>query len=118
MTYLRAENQILRSKLPERITLSNQERRKLVRHGKKLGARIKDLILIVSYSTFRKWVRQLEDGAILHQNLSKQLKRLCLQRIVVKMHLKHRCAVGGVLLRVRYTSETAFTKNSQFSHKL
>ena len=60
MTYLRAENQILRSKLPDRITLSNQERRKLVRHGKKLGARIKDLISIVSYSTFRRWVRQME----------------------------------------------------------
>ena len=63
VTYLQAENQILRSELPERITLSNQERRKLVRHGKKLGARIKDLISIVSYSTLRKWVRQMEDGA-------------------------------------------------------
>ena len=60
VTYLRAENQILRSKLPDRITLSNQERRKLVRHGKKLGARIKEVISIVSYSTFRRWVRQME----------------------------------------------------------
>lgn len=62
VTYLKAENQILRRKLPDRITLSNQERRKLVRHGKKLGARIKELISIVSYSTFRKWVRSLEDS--------------------------------------------------------
>jgi len=44
-------------------SLSNQESRKLVRHGKQLGARIKDLISIVSYSTFRKWFRQMEDGA-------------------------------------------------------
>ncbi len=61
--YLRAENQILRSKLSEQIALSNQERRKLVGHGKPLGARIKDLISIVSYSTLRKRVRQMEDGA-------------------------------------------------------
>jgi hypothetical protein len=32
-TYLKAENAILRSKLPDRITLNNQERRRLVRHG-------------------------------------------------------------------------------------
>ncbi len=43
------------------MTLSNQERQTLVRHGKKLGARIKELISIVSYSTFRKWVRSMED---------------------------------------------------------
>jgi putative transposase len=62
VAYLKAENRILRSKLPDRITLNNQERRTLVRHGKKLGARIKELISIVSYSTFRKWVRSLEDA--------------------------------------------------------
>jgi hypothetical protein len=62
VTYLKAENQILRSKLPKRIELSNQQRRRLVKHGKSLGARIKDLISIVSYSTFRKWVRSVEDA--------------------------------------------------------
>ena len=62
VAYLKAENRILRSKLPERINLSNQERRTLVKHGKKLGALIKGLISIVSYSTFRKWVRTVEDA--------------------------------------------------------
>jgi putative transposase len=62
VTYLKAENRILRSKLPKRIELSNQERRRLVKHGKSLGARIKDLVSIVSYSTFRKWVRNVEDA--------------------------------------------------------
>jgi putative transposase len=45
-----------------RFTLNNQERRRLVRHGKKLGPRIKELISIVSYSTFRRWIRNVEDG--------------------------------------------------------
>jgi putative transposase len=62
VTYLKAENAILRGKLPDRITLNNQERRRLVRHGKKLGPRIKELISIVSYSTFRRWIRNMEDG--------------------------------------------------------
>ena len=62
VAYLKAENQILRSKLLDRIPLSNQERRSLVKRGKKLGAKIKELISIVSYSTFREWVRSLEDA--------------------------------------------------------
>lgn len=63
IAYLKAENLLLRSKLPDRITLSNQERRTLLKHGRKIGPRIKDLITIVSYSTFRRWVRQLEDAS-------------------------------------------------------
>lgn len=62
VTYLKAENAVLRSKLPDRITRNNQERRRLVRHGKKLGPRIKELISVVSYSTFRRWIRTMEDG--------------------------------------------------------
>ena len=48
VTYLETENKILRSKSPERIQLKNQERRRLVRHGLKLGARIRDLISVTS----------------------------------------------------------------------
>ena len=62
VTYLKAENAILRRKLPDRITLNNQERRRLVRHGKKLVPWIKELISIVRYSTFRRWIRNMEDG--------------------------------------------------------
>jgi putative transposase len=63
VTYLRAENQILRSRSPGRLQLNNQEKRKLLRHGKPLGARIKEVHSIVSYSIFRRWVREMEDGA-------------------------------------------------------
>jgi hypothetical protein len=46
IAYLKAENKMLRSKLPKRIDLSVQEKRTLIKHGKKLGARIKELITI------------------------------------------------------------------------
>ncbi len=62
VAYLKAENQVLRSKLPKRITLTDQQRRQLVKHGKHLGPRLAQLISIVTYSTFRKWVRWVEDG--------------------------------------------------------
>lgn len=54
--YLQEENRILRSKLPKRITVTPQERRRLVRLGKKLGSKIRDLITIVSPRTFLRWV--------------------------------------------------------------
>ncbi|MDV6033261.1 MAG: transposase [Phycisphaera sp. RhM] len=60
--FLKAENEILRSKLPKRITLDNRERSTLVQHGKKLNGKIKDVMTIVSYSTFRRWVRRTEEG--------------------------------------------------------
>jgi putative transposase len=60
VAYLRTENRILRSKLPQRIELSNHECSQLVKHGKSLGTRIRELISVVSYSTFRRWVREME----------------------------------------------------------
>lgn len=54
------ENRILRSKLPDRIKLSNQERRVLVRHGKGRGPRIKELIshflVFIHVGSRRIWV--------------------------------------------------------------
>jgi putative transposase len=55
--YLKEENRILRDKLPKRITVTAQERHRLVRLGVRLGSAIKDLIGIVSPRTFARWVR-------------------------------------------------------------
>ena len=46
--YLLAENRILRSKLPKRIEVTPAERAKLVKLGKPLGAKLKEIISIVS----------------------------------------------------------------------
>lgn len=54
--YLKAENEILRSKLPKRITVTPKERQKLLRYGKPLGTALKQLITIVSPRTFARWV--------------------------------------------------------------
>lgn len=54
--YLKTENEILRSKLPKRITVTPAERARLVKVGRKVGAAIKNLITIVSPQTFRRWV--------------------------------------------------------------
>jgi len=54
--YLKAENQILRSKLPTRITVTAAERERLVKLGKAVGSALKHLITIVSIRTFARWI--------------------------------------------------------------
>jgi putative transposase len=53
--YLKAENEILRSKLPDRITLTAREKTRLIKFGSAVGSAIKNLVTIVSYRTFCRW---------------------------------------------------------------
>jgi putative transposase len=58
LQYVVAENRILRSRLPERISTTPGERSRLLRFGKPLGAAVRPLITIVSPDTFMRWVRE------------------------------------------------------------
>jgi putative transposase len=54
--YLKAENRILRSKLPKRISVTPRDRQTLLKFGKKLGGKIRALITIVTPRTCLRWV--------------------------------------------------------------
>lgn len=55
---LKVENQILRSKLPKRITVTLKERNRLVKFAKKLGGKVlRQLTTIVAPSTILGWIR-------------------------------------------------------------
>lgn len=60
VAYLREENKILRARLPQRLVATPQERRRLLKFGRKLGVQLRDLISIVSYQTFVRWIREKE----------------------------------------------------------
>jgi putative transposase len=53
--YPKAENQILRSKLPQRVVVTPAKREKLVKVGKPPGGKLKELMSIVSPRTFTRW---------------------------------------------------------------
>ena len=53
--YLKAENRILRAKLPKHITVTAREKARLIKFGSAVGSAIKDLVTIVSYRTFCRW---------------------------------------------------------------
>jgi putative transposase len=61
--FLKEENQILRARLPSKVTVTPQERKRLLRFGKPLGKALKDLISIVSPSTFARWLKEETPGA-------------------------------------------------------
>lgn len=56
--YLKAENEVLRSRLPKRVIVTRAERARLVRLGILVGAAIAQLVTIVKPRTFTRWVRQ------------------------------------------------------------
>ncbi len=60
VAYLKEENRILRARLPPQIIATPQERKRLVRAGRRLGIQLKELMSFVSYQTFRRWIREAE----------------------------------------------------------
>lgn len=60
--FLKAENQILRAKLPKRVEVTPAERRLLLKLGRPLGTMIRELLSIVSLRTFHRWLKAEEGG--------------------------------------------------------
>jgi putative transposase len=60
---LKIENEILRSKLPKRITVTAKERQRLVKFGQRLGKALRHLTTIVAPSTLLRWIRQEKTNA-------------------------------------------------------
>jgi putative transposase len=62
--YLKAENQILRSKLPARIAVTPKERQRLIKFDKPIAKAIKELISIVLPRTFLRWLQGDEEAGV------------------------------------------------------
>ncbi len=58
VSYLKTENQILRSRFPDRISLTEREKNRLIRFAKNLGSALNELATIVHPGTIRRWIRE------------------------------------------------------------
>jgi len=56
--YLKVENEVLRAKLPARVTITPRERQRLLKFGIKLGKAIHQIVTIVTPGTFLRWIRE------------------------------------------------------------
>ena len=61
--YLKVENQVLRSKLPSRLTITLAERHRLAKFGARLGRALREVVTIVAPSTFLRWIREFRNRA-------------------------------------------------------
>lgn len=62
--FLKAENQMLRKRLPKAIRFIIEEEKSLiVKLGQAIGAKVKSLLTVASYPTYRRWVNQIDPPA-------------------------------------------------------
>ena len=69
--YMKVENEILRSKLGKQVRTTIQEKQKLIRYGLRIGGSIKNIISIVNYSTFCRWVIANKEGTLQTKKLGR-----------------------------------------------
>ncbi|MBX3444917.1 MAG: DDE-type integrase/transposase/recombinase [Planctomyces sp.] len=72
VAYLREESRILRARLPGNVRTTPRERQRLIRAGRRLGLQLKELISIVSYPTFLRWIRETEQGRVVRSIARRQ----------------------------------------------
>jgi putative transposase len=83
LQFANAQNEQLRDRLPERIVLTPQERRRLIRLGKPLGSAVKDLITIVSPATFQRWLREEKAGK--QPGKAGRRRRIDVRKLIIKL---------------------------------
>ncbi len=111
--YLKVENEILRSKLPARITVTGKERSRLVRFAQKLGTAIHGLATIVTPQTVLRWIREEREGK--HQTPVKRGRRRTAQEIcllVVKLARENEWGYTRILGELRKLGIRSISRNT------
>ena len=86
ITYLKKENEILRARLPERIHTTKAERKKLLKAGRKIGPKLRELMSIVKYESFLRWVREKEQGSTKKTIVDRPKVAEDIQKLVLRLH--------------------------------
>ena len=83
LQFVKAENEVLRAHLPERVVVTSQERRRLVRLGKPLGSAIRDLVTIVTPASFLRWIREAK--ADREPGKAGRRRRINVRKLIIKL---------------------------------
>jgi hypothetical protein len=89
--FLKVENEVLRSKLKDRVVVSPEDRARLVSFGREAGPAIDKLISIVQPETFKRWLRMTPGDNAHAEAWVASLKRECLDYFTCfgRRHLDH-----------------------------
>jgi putative transposase len=83
LQFVKAENEVLRAHLPERVVVTPRERRRLIRMGKPLRTAIMGLITVVTPGTFLRWIREAKAGN--EPGKAGRRRRIDVRKLIIKL---------------------------------
>src|SRR6188472_1704470 len=98
--YLKVENEVLRAKLPARITISPKERQRLLKFGVRLGKAIHQIMTIVTPSTFLRWIREDRQAGRKKLPAAKRGRRRTaeqIRRLIIKLAKENRWGYARIV---------------------
>jgi putative transposase len=113
VSYLKAENQILRSRLPERISLTHREKNRLVRFAKNLGSALNELATIVHPSTIRRWIRDASGKvAKSRKNVGRPRTAEQIEKLILKLAKDNSWGYTRILGELKKLGIESLTRNT------
>jgi putative transposase len=115
VSYLKSENQILRSRLPERLILTQREKSRLVRFAKNLGsAALNQLATIAHPGTIRRWIREAASRKSALQNRKTGRPRTAAQieKLILKLAAENGWGYCRILGELRKLGVRSITRNT------
>ena len=111
--YLKIENEILRSKLPKRVPVTDKERNRLVKFGSKVGRALGELVTIVHPDTLRRWIR--EAGKPSEKKLAKKGRprtKEQIRQLIIKLARENDWGYTRILGELRKLGVKAVSRNT------
>jgi len=113
VSYLKAENQILRSRLPDRLSLTHREKNRLVRFAKNLGSALSELATIVHPSTIRRWIREASGKvANARKNVGRPRTAEQLEKLILKLAKDNSWGYTRILGELKKLGIESVTRNT------
>jgi putative transposase len=113
VSYLKAENQILRSRLPERLILTHREKNRLVRFAKNLGSALNELATIVHPSTIRRWIRDASDKVAKNRkNVGRPRTAEQIEKLILKLAKDNSWGYTRILGELKKLGIESVTRNT------
>jgi putative transposase len=116
VSFLKAENQLLRARLPERLKLTEREKNRLIRFGRGLGSALNHICSIVHPDTLRKWIRDADKSSGKNKTKSKKSGRprteAELEKLILKLAKDNSWGYTRILGELRKLGVTSITRNT------
>lgn len=110
---VKAENEILRSQLPKRVVVTEQERNRLVRFAAKLGRALGELVTIVHPDTLRRWIREAgKRRRTKPARVGRPRTREEIRRLILRLARENNWGLTRVLGELRKLGIRAISRNT------